>query len=193
MRGRAMALAVLLAMTAGASAVEPAGWTAGPAADATMDKGRRFVCEGPDCPKGGLACLHAVAPGGPGQGRTLRVYDMLRPKSFPWKDFEGWMSAKAPMARPELAAAAGTLAAAGPASGVRIGERDFMRRSYQVKAGAKQEAVEIAMWVTDNQLNTAFCALDAVDGAVAALRIEAFFGAMNVSPPTPPYDPLAQQ
>ncbi|WP_156386757.1 hypothetical protein [Aureimonas sp. Leaf454] len=191
-----MALAVLLAVAGGtpsAMAVQPDGWTAGPQADATMDKGRRFVCEGADCPAGGLACLHAVAPGAPGQGRTLRVHDMLRPKAFPWKDFEGWMRAKAPIVRPELAAASGTLAAAGPATGSRIGERDFMRRSYVAKAGAKQEAVEMAIWVTDNQLNAVICAVDAVDMPVSATRIEAFLGAMNVSPPAPPYDPLAQQ
>ena len=49
------------------------------------------------------------------------------------------------------------------------------------------------MWVTRNRLNTAVCALQAVDLALAKPRIEAFFGAMNASPPAPPYDPFADQ
>jgi hypothetical protein len=188
-----MVLALLLAATTnGPARAEPVGWTAGPAADATMDKGRLFSCDGPGCPPGGLACLHAVAPGAPGKGRTLRVHDMLRPKAFPWKDFEGWMAMKAPAVRPDLASASRVLAALVPAGLERIGERDFMRRSYVMKAGAQQDAVEIATWVTDNQLNTAFCALDMVDRPAEGARIRAFFGAMNVSPPAPPYDPLAQ-
>lgn len=195
MRGRGRSLALAMAMLAGSApalALEPDGWRAGTEA-ATMDQGRTYACEGADCPSGGIACLYAVSPGAPGQGRTLRIHDMLRPKSFPWKDFETWVAAKAGAIRPELAAASSTLRANDAAELARLGERDFMRRSYTMNAAGAKEAVEVGLWVTDNQLNAAICALNAVDVPVAETRIDAFFGALNTAPPTPPYDPLAQQ
>ncbi|KQT66148.1 MULTISPECIES: hypothetical protein [unclassified Aureimonas] len=192
-RGRGLALALAIMATSGpASAVELAGWRAGAEA-ATMDKGQRFTCEGGDCPAGGLQCLYAVSPGEPGKGRTLRVHDMLRPKSFPWKDFEIWVAMKAGEIRPELANASSTLKANDAARLARLGERDFMRRSYTMNAAAAKETVEVGLWVTDNQLNAAICAVNAVDRPLAETRIDVFFGALNTSPPAPPYDPLAQQ
>ena len=195
MRERARGLwaaMALLAVGAPALAAEPAGWSAGGQA-ATMDQGRRYVCEGGDCPASGLTCLYAVSPGAPGQGRTLRVHDMLRPKSFPWKDFESWVAAKTAEIRPELAKASASLKPNDAARLARMGERDFMRRSYTMTAAGAKGAVEVGLWVTDNQLNAAVCATSAVDLPLAATRIDAFFDALNTSSPTAPYDPLAEQ
>lgn len=192
-RGRSLALALAVMATGGAaSAMEPAGWRIGTEAT-TMDKGRRYVCEGTECPAGGLECLYAISPGAPGKGRTLRVHDMMRPKAFPWKDFQTWVAGKAGELRPELGAASSTLKADDAARLVRLGERDFMRRTYTMNAASAKETVEVGFWVTDNQLNTAVCAMNGVDAPLAQSRIDALLGTLNTSPPAPPYDPLAEQ
>lgn len=153
------------------------GWTAGPAADATMDKGRRFDCTGPACPPGGLACLHAATPAGDKLWREVPTRDLARPKGMPWKEIEGWLAAKLLALQPDLAATpaadATTWTVADPAR--LAGGEAFVAKRY----AAPGASVPTAFWMEAGRLNVLVCAAAQAEAGAARVGVERLVGMMR--------------
>ncbi|WP_223999655.1 hypothetical protein [Aureimonas sp. SA4125] len=147
------------------------GWTSGPPADATMDKGRRFDCAGTACPPEGLSCLHAAAPHMQGK-RVVPTSDLLRRKGMPWKEIEAWLGQKLVMLKPDLAGKVTpktwTIAEAAKLAA----DRKYVEKRYDTGAAGE---VPLALWMEKGAMNVVVCTT-AADGAA---RIAALVQALN--------------
>ena len=178
----AAASLVVIAVGVSSSKAETSvpGWTAGPAADATMDVGQRFTCDGPDC-GGGFTCLYAAAPPRPPASRWLKVEDVTNPAVWPWGPVENWLAHKvnevAGPVIPDPAAPASDWAIADKPLVFDLNGEGFARRIYSVKASGGALSVPLYFWTSKGRLFTMFCAIEGerlgrVRGAVHRLLSE---------------------
>ena len=163
-------LALMLMLSPALSQEIIPGWTSGPPADATMDKGRRFDCAGTACPPEGLACLHAAAPHT--SGRIVPTSDLLRPKGMPWKEIEAWLGQKLVMLKPDLAGTVTpkTWTVTEPAT--LSSSRTYVEKRYD--AGTAGE-VPIALWMDKGAMNVVVC----TTAAGGAARIDTLVQALD--------------
>ncbi|MER0237498.1 hypothetical protein [Fulvimarina sp. MAC8] len=139
------------------------GWSAGPAADATMDVGQHFKCNGPDC-GGGFTCLYAAAPPRPAGARWLKVEDVTNPKVWPWRSVETWLGTKlneieAGVVEDPSLPVSEWAARDNPVT-FKIEEEGFARRIYSPNSRQGNLTVPIWFWTSEGRLFTMFCAID---------------------------------
>lgn len=173
-RVRVVALLVTLAVGIWPAAAQDLfpGWTAGPAADATMAVGRRFDCSGALCPPGGLACLYATAP--KGEGRIVPTKDLLRPKGMPWKEIEAWIGGKLVLLDPSLSGdprvSPANWTVTAPAH-LALDESHVVKRYT-----SGMLAVPMALWMKEGAMNVIICKAASGDEVSAERRIRGLVG-----------------